>query len=150
LSYVAQDSFLFHDTIRRNLLLAYPAADENALWHALEISGVEDIVRRSPGGLDTVLGERGVLVSGGERQRPCLARAMLRRPHLLILDEALLGRLLQAKPRPTIIMIAHRLESLRYCQRVLHFEGGAVVSDCSHDDWLKAKQYPRDDSRGLL
>ena len=75
ISYVAQDPYLFRDTIRRNLLWARPQASEDDLWDALTIAGADALVRRMEAGLDTVLGERGGLISGGERQRLCLARA---------------------------------------------------------------------------
>ena len=73
-SYVTQDPFLFHDTIRRNLLWANDDADETALWDALRVAGAEEIVHNAAQGLDSVVGERGCLLSGGERQRLCLAK----------------------------------------------------------------------------
>src|SRR5208337_2448010 len=76
LAYVVQDSFLFHDTLRRNLLWAQPEASEEELWRALAFVGADALARSAPAGLDTVVGERGALLSGGERQRIALARAL--------------------------------------------------------------------------
>jgi ATP-binding cassette subfamily C protein len=142
IGYVPQDSFHFHDTVRANLLWARPEATEAELAEALEMAAA-GFVARLPEGLDTVLGDRGVRLSGGERQRIALARALVRRPAMLILDEATSNldpenerRVLEAierlRGRLTIVLITHRLATVRFADAIHVLDAGRLVES---GDW---------------
>lgn len=136
--YVPQEPFLFHDTVRGNLLWARPEATEEELWAALQAAAAEEFVRRLPQGWNTIVGDRGIRLSGGERQRLTLARALLRRPAFLLLDEATSSldgeneRFIQEAldrlhGQLTILVIAHRLSTVQKADRVVVLEAGRVV-----------------------
>jgi len=141
---VPQDVFLFHQSIRANLLWAQPGASEGDLWRALALASAEAFVRQLPDGLDTVVGDRGERLSGGERQRVALARALLREPALLVLDEAtssldagnetaILDALATLHGRMTILVIAHQHSTLRDADQVITVADGRVVSTLRRD-----------------
>ncbi|MGW6293573.1 ABC transporter ATP-binding protein [Streptomyces sp. NPDC055058] len=146
---VTQDGHLFHDTVRANLLLARPDASEADLFDALRRARLEDLVRSLPDGLDTVVGERGYRLSGGERQRMTIARLLLARQRVVVLDEAtahldntseaaVQEALTEALADRTAIVIAHRLSTVRAADLILVLEAGRIVERGTHDELLEA------------
>ncbi|GDY28955.1 ABC transporter [Gandjariella thermophila] len=146
---VTQDGHLFHDTVRANLAYARPGATEDDLWDALRRARLADLVASLPDGLDTVVGERGYRLSGGERQRLTIARLLLARPRVVILDEAtahldsesevaVQAALTEALRGRTALVIAHRLSTIRAADAILVVEGGRIVERGSHAELLAA------------
>ncbi|AKJ09264.1 ABC transporter [Streptomyces incarnatus] len=149
LGMVTQDGHLFHDTVRANLLLARPDATDEELWAALGRARLSDVVRSLPDGLDTVVGERGYRLSGGERQRMTIARLLLARQRVVILDEAtahldntseaaVQEALTEALEGRTAVVIAHRLSTVRAADQILVVESGRIVERGTHEELLAA------------
>ncbi|WP_217369981.1 ABC transporter ATP-binding protein [Nonomuraea antri] len=146
---VSQDSYLFHDTIRENLRYARPDATEEELVEACERAQIWDVIKALPRGLDTVVGDRGYRMSGGEKQRLAIARLLLKSPSVVVLDEATahldseseaaVQRALVAALRSrTALVIAHRLSTVREADQILVIDDGGVRERGTHEELLRA------------
>ncbi len=144
---VTQETYLFHDTIRKNLSYAKPDASEDELIAACRAANIHDFIARLPDGYDTVVGERGYRLSGGEKQRLSIARVILKNPRILILDEATSHldseneALIQAALEPlfrdrTSVVIAHRLSTILAADKILVLDEGRLVEQGSHAELL--------------
>jgi ATP-binding cassette subfamily B protein len=147
IGFVTQETYLFHASIRDNLRFARPDATEDELTAATRAAAIADRIAELPDGLDTMVGERGYKLSGGEKQRLAIARVLLKDPRILILDEATSSldtvseRLIQAALNRltegrTTIAIAHRLSTILRADRILVFDHGRIVERGTHKELL--------------
>jgi ATP-binding cassette, subfamily B, bacterial len=147
---VTQDAHMFHETIRGNLLYARPDATDAELWGAVDAAHIGDLVRQLPDGLDTLVGDRGYRMSGGEKQRLAIARLLLKAPSIVVLDEAtahldsesevaVQRALKNALVGRTSLVIAHRLSTVREADQILVIDDGRVVEQGTHESLIAAR-----------
>jgi ABC-type multidrug transport system fused ATPase/permease subunit len=160
-SYVPQDVIISNATIRENVSLGYPVelAKDEIVWRALELAQLDEFVRELPNGLDTRVGDRGTKISGGQRQRLGIARAMFTQPKLLVLDEAtssldgetesnISESIRHLHGKVTVVMIAHRLSTVRFADRVIYMKNGRVQAEGTFE--AVRKSVPDFDRQAIL
>jgi ATP-binding cassette subfamily B protein len=152
IGFVTQDTQLYAGSIRENMLFVNPKATEEDIVEALKNASATGLIAKASHGIDTILGENGMKLSGGEKQRISIARALLRKPKLLIFDEATSAldsiteeeisgtiREISGRREQMTILIAHRLSTIMHADRIYVLEKGKVSETGSHDDLLQAK-----------
>jgi len=152
IGFVTQDTQLFSGTIKENLLFVNPTASEDEILEALNKASCQNLLLRAEKGIDTMIGEGGLKLSGGEKQRLSIARALLRKPKLLIFDEATssLDSLTEEEINKTIrnvssfndqitILIAHRLSTIMHADRIYVLEKGVVIETGTHESLIEEK-----------
>lgn len=148
---VTQDSHMFHETIRQNLLYARPMATQDELLAACRDANIGDLIAELPAGLDTLVGDRGHRLSGGEKQRLAIARLLLKAPRLVVLDEAtahldseselaVQKALATALVGRTSVVVAHRLSTIRQADQILVVGGGQILESGTHEELLATGQ----------
>ncbi len=152
MGYVTQESYLFNQSIRENLLLGRPSATDEELWEALRQACAAEFVERMDGGLDAMVGERGSRLSGGEKQRISIARAFLKNAPILLLDEAtsavdtrsekLIQRAIDGlRTNRTCLVIAHRLSTILHADRIYAMRNGQILASGTHAELLQTSEY---------